>query len=655
MPHDIALEDHVVAGHQNIKIDYRSEIDGLRAVAVVPVILFHAGFEQFSGGFAGVDVFFVISGYLITSLILADLENGRFSILDFYERRARRILPALFLVVVACMPLAWIWLPPQDLESFWKNVVAVAVFGSNVQLWRESGYFDTAVELKPLLHTWSLAVEEQFYLLFPAFLMLTWRLGKKWIAALLVAGCAASLATAHWGAVHRPAAAFFLLPTRGWELALGALVALYLARKGFKERPDLTDEILTLTGLALIAWSVFSYSKATPYPGLYALAPTIGTALVIVYGSAGTYAGKFLGGPGPVGIGLISYSAYLWHQPIFAFARHRSLAEPNALVYFCLFVVTFGLAYLSWKFVERPFRFSRTFQRHHIFALAGGGSLLLGGIGMWGVLSETAAHRNVTRHLPENYIAQSWIKHGAVESIDGNECVSEKASICRLTRRPGSKKILLVGDSHSADFTTEFKNFVVAESLDAWQMSVGGCGFISYQFQRNDGECGKARGLLGKVIQEERFDTVLFVVAIGGHLAELPDSEVKTAITSHTGLLKTMLENGVHLIYFTTRPTFNYSPTKAAILDRLSEVHVVGNATEARLDHGLAGLKRVDGFTVFDQSGALLEAGCGKLECFNGHATNGMPIYRDTNHLTTLGASIVFAKLKLMLRGMQTP
>lgn len=162
-------------------MEYRREIDGLRALAVLPVILFHAGFKIFSGGFVGVDIFFVISGYLITSIILAEKEAGTFSIMRFYERRARRILPALFLVMLTCLPFAWLWLLPHDMQNFSQSLIAVSAFISNILFWLTSGYFETAAELKPLLHTWSLAVEEQYYLFFPVFIILTWHLGKRWI------------------------------------------------------------------------------------------------------------------------------------------------------------------------------------------------------------------------------------------------------------------------------------------------------------------------------------------------------------------------------------------------------------------------------------------------------------------------------------------
>src|SRR5690606_20556484 len=194
-------------------MNYRREIDGLRALAVLPVLLFHAGYETFSGGFVGVDVFFVISGYLITALMLAEFEQGKFSIVSFYERRARRILPALFLVLFVSILLAWFCLAPRDMKDFSETLAAVSVFTSNILFWRQSGYFETASELKPLLHTWSLAVEEQYYILFPVFLMLLWKFRKRLIfAALMVVGIA-SLAAAEWGAYNKPDMTFFLLPT----------------------------------------------------------------------------------------------------------------------------------------------------------------------------------------------------------------------------------------------------------------------------------------------------------------------------------------------------------------------------------------------------------------------------------------------------------
>ncbi|MBT4881240.1 MAG: acyltransferase, partial [Flavobacteriales bacterium] len=251
---------------------YRAEIDGLRALAVLPVILFHAGFEWFSGGFVGVDVFFVISGYLITTIIISEMAQGKFSIVNFYERRARRILPALFFMMAACLPFAWLWLAPNDLKDFGQSLVAVSTFSSNILFWSESGYFDTAAELKPLLHTWSLAVEEQYYILFPIFLMLTWKLGIRWILILLSIVFFISLGVAQWGANYYPSGAFFLLPARGWELLVGVFAAFHLKYNTHK-KSHIVNQLLSLLGFGMIAYSIIAFDETTPFPSLYALIP----------------------------------------------------------------------------------------------------------------------------------------------------------------------------------------------------------------------------------------------------------------------------------------------------------------------------------------------------------------------------------------------
>lgn len=335
---------------------YRPEIDGLRAIAVISVILFHAGFQLFSGGFVGVDIFFVISGYLITTIILADLEAGRFSILNFYERRARRILPALYLVMASCLPFAWLWLMPSDAKELSKSVMAGLVFAPNIFFWRQSDYFDAATELKPLLHTWSLGIEEQFYVLFPIVLMFAWHLGRKRIVVLLTIMALLSLALAEYAISRKPAATFFLLPTRAWELGMGSLIAFYLEGKERGKFPPVLHQILSLVGLGLIAVGILIFSKETPFPGLSALIPTVGAGLIIVFAFPGTLVGRLLVSRVLVGVGLVSYSAYLWHQPLLSYARHRSLTEPNDLVTTSLIVLTFGLAYLTWRYVETPFR-----------------------------------------------------------------------------------------------------------------------------------------------------------------------------------------------------------------------------------------------------------------------------------------------------------
>lgn len=260
-----------VGGH----LRYRPEIDGLRAIAVIPVIFFHAGFSQFSGGFVGVDVFFVISGYLITTIIVTQMQAGTFSLRPFYERRARRILPALFLVTLCCVPFALVWMTPEQLRSFGKSMIAVALFVSNIFFWRESGYFTPAADEKPLLHTWSLGIEEQFYVVFPVLMILLWRFGQRTIVFLLFLSAIPSFLLAQFGSYLRPEAAFYLIFSRSWELAIGAITAMYMVRPIKIARP--LCELFSFAGLFLILYAVFFYNAKTPFPGAYALAPTVGT------------------------------------------------------------------------------------------------------------------------------------------------------------------------------------------------------------------------------------------------------------------------------------------------------------------------------------------------------------------------------------------
>src|SRR5688572_2235118 len=390
-------------------MDYRREIDGLRALAVLPVILFHAGLQAFSGGFVGVDVFFVISGYLITTTILAELEVGKFSIINFYERRARRILPALFFVLFVSLPFAWFWLFPQDMKSFSQSLVAVSAFSSNVLFWRESGYFDTVAELKPLLHTWSLAVEEQYYLFFPVFLMLTWRLGKPWILGLLAVVFGISLAAAQWGSSAQSMAAFFLLPTRGWELLVGAFVAFCLA-KNSRPLNKVAGELGGIAGLSLIVYAIVVFDKNTPFPSLYTLAPTVGTALILLCTTQPTVVRKVLGNKCFVGVGIVSYSAYLWHQPLFAFARHRSVREPGTIMVLVLAIVTLLLAYFSWRFVETPFRNKDRFSRRTVFTYSVAGTVLFITIGLLGSYTNGFKFRHDVALLPKPWNVKC---HGA--------------------------------------------------------------------------------------------------------------------------------------------------------------------------------------------------------------------------------------------------
>ena len=356
---------------------YRPEIDGLRAVAVVPVIFFHADIALFGGGFVGVDIFFVISGYLITSINASDLARGTFSLSDFYSRRARRILPALTLVVLSTIPVAWAIMLPGDIRNFAQSIVATAVFSSNILFWQESGYFASAAEMKPLLHTWSLAVEEQYYIIFPILLMLLWRFGLVIAGVGLAIIFSASLGLSVWATPIYPSASFYLLPTRAWELLAGALAALFL--HACEWRPaSRTGNVAGMTGLTLIAASFLTFDHSTQLPGLAAVLPVLGTVLVILFASEATAAGRILRGRSLVGIGLVSYSAYLWHQPILALMKYRAPVSIGVSDKIIAILLTILLSWATWKLVETPFRRSRR--------LAGSKALLGGMAGLVGLM-----------------------------------------------------------------------------------------------------------------------------------------------------------------------------------------------------------------------------------------------------------------------------
>jgi len=376
-----------------MSLNYRPEIDGLRTVAVIPVILFHSGLGL-PGGFIGVDVFFVISGFLIGSILIEErIKTGRISILGFYERRARRIIPALVFVIIACLPLAWMLMLPSELELFGRSMAATMLFVSNVLFWQNSGYFAPATELMPLLHTWSLAVEEQYYILFPLFLIIVWKLGRSWVGALLLACVICSFVLGELASHTSPSAAFYLLPTRAWELLIGALLALWTY--GRPQPKGWLAEASSFMGLAAILVAVAWYDKSTPWPGSWALAPVLGTA-AIIWGGNSTFVGRALSWGPMVGLGLISYAAYLWHQPLFAFARLHYNEDPTHTVMAILSLITLGLAWATWRFVERPFRDRNRLSRKQIFGSTGISIMAVGLIGFG-----LATQKGVPERFPE--------------------------------------------------------------------------------------------------------------------------------------------------------------------------------------------------------------------------------------------------------------
>ena len=422
---------------------YRPEIDGLRAIAVLPVILFHAGLSWLPGGFVGVDVFFVISGFLITGILAREMSEGSYSLLGFYERRARRILPALMLVLVVTTILAAIFMLPYELRNYGRALVAVIGFVANILFWQEAGYFAEAAELKPLLHTWSLAVEEQFYIIFPVALYLLWRFPQRVVVSVLALVALGSLALAEYLSLAAPRANFFLLPSRAWELLAGSLAALYLMRR--PQPGGMIAELAGVIGLAAILGAMFVVDGRTPFPSAWALLPVLGTVAILIAARPETIAGRILTIRPFVWVGLISYSAYLWHQPLFAFARLLTIeGHPSETVMGGLAMLSLGLAWISWRFVEQPFRRRDRFGRTAIFSGSAIGGVMFVGIGAVlflthgypGRFSDEKRAWVETRPLVYgNYVRGAYRKHALNAPLSDTK-----------------PNLVLVGDSFSQDF-----------------------------------------------------------------------------------------------------------------------------------------------------------------------------------------------------------
>lgn len=424
---------------------YRPDIDGLRALAVAAVVLFHYRVPGFSGGFVGVDVFFVISGYLITGLILKETGEGRFFLRQFYERRIRRIFPALFAMLAAATVVAALLFFPVSFAHFGKSLLATAFFASNFEFWHEAGYFDVGADQKPLLHLWSIAVEEQFYLFVPALLLLLGR-GSRARLRFAVGGIfAASLACSIWSSRHAPVAGYYLLPSRMWELMLGAsLAADALAIPAILK----VNETAGAFGLGLIGYAVFNFSHTTPFPGAAALIPCVGTALIIAAGERAT-CNRWLTARPLVFVGLISYSLYLWHWPVYVFARAILFRAPTPLETTLLIALSFVLAVLSWRFVEQPFR-KRTFPGSHPVAFWNAGIAVA-------ATGACAAVVLVGNGLPQRFSPE--IRSILAEASDHepriNECFGLTADdvrngrLCAIGDKARQASFLLWGDSHA--------------------------------------------------------------------------------------------------------------------------------------------------------------------------------------------------------------
>ena len=461
-------------------LTYRPEIDGLRAIAVTAVILYHGKVLPLSGGFAGVDVFFVLSGYLITAILLTEASEGRLSILRFYERRVRRILPALVVVLTATTIAAFALMIPSQLYAYGQSLAANILFVSNFVFGAKSGYFSPALEEAPLLHTWSLSVEEQFYLGFPLLLALLCRHSPRHLGLILGLLALASLALAEWGWRQAPDINFFFTFSRVWELLAGAICAHILHRRTLAPQPA-----LAALGLAFILFAITSHSDATPYPSLATVVPVLGTALLILFANGKSGVGRALAVRPMVAIGLISYSAYLWHQPLFAFARLTSTDAPQAPLMVALTLATYLLATVTWALVEQPFRRrkNRLLPRMRgLFLTSAAAMALLAALSAASLLSQgndqmwRKTHPDQARTLDLILTANK----GSGPPVASRDChfnltqldpaAVQRIAACAARLGPA---VVVLGDSHAIDLYQAFSRLSPAPVLIG--LTSGGC------------------------------------------------------------------------------------------------------------------------------------------------------------------------------------
>jgi peptidoglycan/LPS O-acetylase OafA/YrhL len=440
-----------------MKLYYRPEIDGLRALAVLSAIFYHAqisvlGFNIFQGGYIGVDIFFVISGYLITSLMLKELKvNKSFSFLNFYERRCRRILPVLFFIILASLPFAWFYLLPSNFENFSRSILSSVGFASNL-FFHFSGleYAGIAGMYKPFLHTWSLSVEEQYYIIFPILLIFIFKFFNKYLFQILAAVCVVSLLFAEWGSRNYISATFYFIHSRMWELLAGSMMAYLEIKKESRSDNQILNELLPILGMFLIIFYIISYNDEDISPSIKTLIPIIGTCLFIWFSTKETLLGKIMSFQLIVGIGLISYSLYLWHYPIFAFSRITEFTQGDLSKKLLLITFTLILSIVTYFLIETPFRDKKKIKTKLFFSI-----IILSLIPIITFNFLVIKNNGFESRIPKAIISAT--ERATSEKIyhllkqDGKPCFGRVKELCSFNSE-SNNKIYMVGDSHFSSF-----------------------------------------------------------------------------------------------------------------------------------------------------------------------------------------------------------
>lgn len=630
---------HVVAAI--LGMAYRPYVDGLRAVAILLVVAFHVNPAFASGGFIGVDVFFVISGFLITSIIIDGIQENQFSLIDFYKRRSLRIIPLLIVVVAVTVAVGYVVFLPNEFKDLSQAAISAALFYSNIFFWRHSGYFETPASLSPLLHTWSLAVEEQFYIFFPIFLVLAHRLFRGRVGRPLFIIVLISFAWSVIGALNQPFATFYLLPTRAWELGVGALVAVGYFPTAMSQRGK---EVLAFTGVCLMMAAAFLLTDRSTFPGYNALYPVLGAALVIAYGQ-GTAVGRVLSWSPIVFVGLVSYGWYLWHWPVIVFARYF-MQPPLGMAYVLLTLAgSFLLAVLSRRIFERPIQLRFRFAPPAPIVATGLASLVLVACLGWTGLQVG----QIGRHFPPDVleVAQYTAYRARPEfkyQFRVGTCMLNAASRTKideaecLTLDKLEPDFLIIGDSHAAQLwrglSLEFKD------LNFLQATASGCRPLL-----NTNGASRCTSLVDYMyrtfLNTHKLDGVILAGRWQSNDVPLIDETVE--------FLRTKVRWVIVL-----GPVPEYKGLLPALLAR-SRYYQDQSIVTAALDRSRSKIEsQVE--TVATEAGAtyisLLDIICPKGVC-KSLVGNGVPIQFDYGHLTLAGSLYVAKSIeeKMILSG----
>ena len=610
-------------------IGYRPEIDGLRAIAVLSVLVFHIHAAWLPGGFAGVDVFFVISGFLITRVIATEIREGRFTYRGFYERRARRILPASLFLIAGVLAITMLFAPPRQTMLVAETAFAALLFVPNIYLWRESGYFTTSAEGNPLLHMWSLGVEEQFYFVFPLALLLLYR----WIPArvlLAVVGMAAlSLLLSIYFSPRNPSAAFYLLPTRAWEMMGGSILALLPDRNA--ERGKGAASVLSLIALGALAVTFALYSGGMVFPGYAALLPVAAT-MALIYWAPNTPVAALLSLRWVRFVGLVSYSLYLWHWPVIVFARVRGFEPSQPIVAVAIAGISVMLAVISWRVVERPFRQRKTMSVKTVALTCLTGTAL--GLGI-------AAAILAAKGVPQRFDPQVLAYENAVDDFSpfrkschrgrGRPAPPEKS--CVLGGE--TSDTVLWGDSHGVELA-----YALSEYRPIIQATATACpAIVGYTRAASPGCAQHNRAMIEWLGSADGVQTVILSTAFFR-----PRDNIVSGLEDTVRRLRAMGKNvlvvGPYIYPRIDIPQeASWRAARGAESPALAVKRADHNTRFSALEAELQAMAERNGAQYFGPADAM----CGDENC--GLVGRDGPLFFDSNHPSVAGARIVAKRI----------